>query len=59
MLQLENKIKQLEDEQINKEVDKLAPQGIYKKNPTGNISYISDYKGPRSPKLSIVDGKVS
>ena len=30
MQQLENKIKQLDDEKINKEVDKLAPQGIYK-----------------------------
>lgn len=29
MQQLENKLKQLEDEKINREVDKLAPHGMY------------------------------
>lgn len=57
MQQLENKIKQLEDEKINKEVDKLAPQGIYRKHPTGIITDTSDSKGPSPPKLSTFDGK--
>lgn len=39
MQQLENKLKQLEDEKINREVDQLAPHRVYWKsssNPTGS-----------------------
>ena len=59
MQQLENKIKQLEDEKINKEVDKLARNGIFRKYQTGNITDVSDSKGPSSPKLSTLMERVS
>lgn len=59
MQQLENKLKQLEDEKINREVDKLAPHGVYWKsstNPTGFADTLQS-KGPSPPKMSTFDGK--
>lgn len=59
MQQLENKLKQLEDEKINREVDKLAPHGVYWKsstNPTGCADTLQS-KGPSPPKMSTFDGK--
>ena len=62
MQELEKKIKQLEDEKVSREVDKLAPHGIYRKSythassSTGNITE-NESKGPSPPKMSTFDGK--
>jgi hypothetical protein len=53
---LESKIKQLEDDKISREVDKLAPQGVYRKPSFVNLD-TNEPKGPSPPKMSTFDGK--
>ena len=53
---LESRVNQLEDQKLKLEIEKAAPDGIYRKSKQGD-GESSQMKGPAPPKMSTFDGK--